>query len=79
MNNDLIGLLTLIYYLLMCMIYLGAIYVSQTLQFKAPVCIGDKLLTEVQALELREYMQKYRFNFLNSPSLSLSFQVYMEI
>lgn len=41
----------------------GAIYVSQTLQFKAPVCIGDKLLTEVQALELREYRQKYRVKF----------------
>lgn len=41
----------------------GAIYVSQTLQFKAPVCIGDNLITEVQALELREYRQKYRVKF----------------
>lgn len=41
----------------------GTIYVSQTLQFKAPVCIGDKLLTEVQALEVREYRQKYRVKF----------------
>ncbi|KAH9298725.1 hypothetical protein KI387_030407, partial [Taxus chinensis] len=37
----------------------GAIYVSQTLQFKAPVCIDDNLLAEVQALELREHRQKY--------------------
>ncbi|KAH9299027.1 hypothetical protein KI387_030709, partial [Taxus chinensis] len=41
----------------------GAIYVSQTLQFKAPVCIEDNLLAEVQALELREHRQKYRVRF----------------
>ncbi|XP_057847862.1 3-hydroxyacyl-[acyl-carrier-protein] dehydratase, mitochondrial [Cryptomeria japonica] len=41
----------------------GAIYVSQTLQFKAPVCIEDKLLAEVQALELREHRKKYRVRF----------------
>ncbi|KAG0493744.1 hypothetical protein HPP92_004738 [Vanilla planifolia] len=36
----------------------GAIYVSQTLQFKSPVYVEDEVVAEVQAIRLRELKRK---------------------
>ncbi|XP_044478393.1 (R)-specific enoyl-CoA hydratase [Mangifera indica] len=41
----------------------GAIYVSQSLHFRLPVYIGDKILGEVQALNIREMKKKYLVKF----------------
>ncbi|KAJ0970314.1 hypothetical protein J5N97_023191 [Dioscorea zingiberensis] len=41
----------------------GAIYVSQTLQFKLPVYIGDEIVAEVQALSLREHKKRFIVRF----------------
>ncbi|KAI3411367.1 MaoC-like domain-containing protein [Psidium guajava] len=37
----------------------GAIYVSQSLQFKWPVYVGDEVVGEVQAVNIRESKKKY--------------------
>ncbi|KAJ0083777.1 uncharacterized protein LOC116114462 [Pistacia vera] len=41
----------------------GAVYVSQSLHFRLPVYIGDKILGEVQALNIREIKKKYLVKF----------------
>lgn len=42
----------------------GAIYVSQSLQFKCPVYVGDEVRGEVQAVNIRESKKKYMVKFL---------------
>lgn len=37
----------------------GAVYVSQSLQFKLPVYIGDEVVAEVRALNLRKIKNKH--------------------
>jgi len=37
----------------------AAVYVSQTLNFKLPVYIGDQIVGEVQATNLRENKNRY--------------------
>ena len=39
----------------------GAIYISQTLNFKAPVKIGDVVTTKVRVVELFEGKRRARF------------------
>ncbi|KAI6685759.1 hypothetical protein NL676_031672 [Syzygium grande] len=41
----------------------GAIYVSQSLQFKWPVYVGDEVMGEVQAVNVRESKKKYMVKF----------------
>lgn len=41
----------------------GAVYVSQSLNFKLPVYIGDKVAGEVQAISLKEIKQRYLVKF----------------
>ncbi|CAH2069344.1 unnamed protein product, partial [Thlaspi arvense] len=41
----------------------GAVYVSQTLQFRSPVYIGDEVLALVQATALRESKNKFIVKF----------------
>ncbi|XP_020572359.1 uncharacterized protein LOC110019122 [Phalaenopsis equestris] len=41
----------------------GAIYASQTLQFKLPVYIEDEVIAEVQATNMREHKNKYLVKF----------------
>ncbi|XP_030448069.1 3-hydroxyacyl-[acyl-carrier-protein] dehydratase, mitochondrial [Syzygium oleosum] len=41
----------------------GAIYVSQSLQFKWPVYVGDEVMGEVQAVNIRESKKKYMVKF----------------
>ncbi|KAI0493681.1 hypothetical protein KFK09_023802 [Dendrobium nobile] len=41
----------------------GAIYASQTLQFKLPVYIEDEVVAEVQATNIREHKKKYMVKF----------------
>ncbi|XP_039138225.1 (R)-specific enoyl-CoA hydratase [Dioscorea cayenensis subsp. rotundata] len=41
----------------------GAIYVSQTLQFKLPVYIDDEVVAKVQALSVREHKQRFIVKF----------------
>ncbi|XP_068667589.1 3-hydroxyacyl-[acyl-carrier-protein] dehydratase FERN, mitochondrial isoform X2 [Aristolochia californica] len=41
----------------------GAVYVSQRLQFKLPVYIGDEVVAEVKALNLRESKKRYLAKF----------------
>ncbi|CAK9153561.1 unnamed protein product [Ilex paraguariensis] len=41
----------------------GAVYVSQTLQFKLPVYIGEEIISEVQATNIREMKNKYIAKF----------------
>ncbi|KAK7392931.1 hypothetical protein VNO78_21381 [Psophocarpus tetragonolobus] len=41
----------------------GAVYVSQNLIFKFPVCIGDQIIGEVQATNLRENKSRYLAKF----------------
>ncbi|CAN6479562.1 unnamed protein product [Victoria cruziana] len=42
----------------------GAVYVSQTLQFRCPVYVGEKVVAEVQALHLRENRKRHLAKFL---------------
>uniref|UniRef100_A0A1D1XNM7 (R)-specific enoyl-CoA hydratase n=1 Tax=Anthurium amnicola TaxID=1678845 RepID=A0A1D1XNM7_9ARAE len=42
----------------------GAIYISQTLQFKLPVYVGDEILAEVQPVNVRENKKRYIAKFL---------------
>lgn len=42
----------------------GAVYVSQTLQFKLPVCIGEEITGEVEATNIRKLKGKYMAKFL---------------
>ncbi|KAF5727437.1 putative oxidoreductase [Tripterygium wilfordii] len=37
----------------------GAVYVSQSLQFRSPVYVGDEILGEIHAINLRETKKKY--------------------
>lgn len=37
----------------------GAVYVSQSLQFKSPVYIGEEIIGEVQATNIRAIKNKY--------------------
>nr|XP_007141561.1 hypothetical protein PHAVU_008G206400g [Phaseolus vulgaris]ESW13555.1 hypothetical protein PHAVU_008G206400g [Phaseolus vulgaris] len=41
----------------------GAVYVSQNLNFKFPVYIGDEIIGEVQATNLRENRNRYLAKF----------------
>uniref|UniRef100_A0A2C9V385 Thioesterase domain-containing protein n=1 Tax=Manihot esculenta TaxID=3983 RepID=A0A2C9V385_MANES len=41
----------------------GAVYVSQILQFKSPVYIGEEVHGEVQALSIRENKRRYIAKF----------------
>ncbi|KAL6499403.1 hypothetical protein OROHE_026066 [Orobanche hederae] len=41
----------------------GAIYVSQTLQFKLPVYVGEEIVGAVQATNIREIKNKYMVKF----------------
>lgn len=41
----------------------GSIYVSQRLEFKRPVLVGQHLLAEVRAINLRRVRDKYRVEF----------------
>ncbi|XP_077246832.1 hydroxyacyl-thioester dehydratase type-like protein [Tasmannia lanceolata] len=41
----------------------GAVYVSQSLQFKLPVYVGDEVVAEVQAVHLRENKKRYIAKF----------------
>ncbi|XVE79087.1 hypothetical protein DITRI_Ditri14bG0029300 [Diplodiscus trichospermus] len=41
----------------------GAIYVSQSLHFRAPVYIGDEIVGEVQAINVKENKKKYIAKF----------------
>ncbi|KAB1202589.1 (R)-specific enoyl-CoA hydratase [Morella rubra] len=41
----------------------GAVYVSQSLNFRLPVYIGDKVTGEVQAMSLKENKKKYIVKF----------------
>ncbi|XP_061352315.1 3-hydroxyacyl-[acyl-carrier-protein] dehydratase, mitochondrial-like [Gastrolobium bilobum] len=41
----------------------GAVYVSQSLNFKFPVYIGDEIIGEVQATNLRENKNRYLAKF----------------
>ncbi|TKY57082.1 (R)-specific enoyl-CoA hydratase [Spatholobus suberectus] len=41
----------------------GAVYVSQSLNFKFPVYIGDQIIGEVQATNLRENKSRYLAKF----------------
>ncbi|KAL2316930.1 hypothetical protein Fmac_030806 [Flemingia macrophylla] len=41
----------------------GAVYVSQSLNFKFPVYIGDQIIGEVQATNLRENKNRYLAKF----------------
>ncbi|XP_071914685.1 3-hydroxyacyl-[acyl-carrier-protein] dehydratase FERN, mitochondrial-like [Coffea arabica] len=42
----------------------GAVYVSQTLQFKLPVYIGEEITGEVEATSIRKLKNKYVAKFL---------------
>jgi 3-hydroxybutyryl-CoA dehydratase len=42
----------------------GAIYISQTLNFKAPVRIGDSVIARVKVVELFEQKRRARFECL---------------
>ncbi|MFV0296900.1 MAG: acyl dehydratase, partial [Hyphomicrobiaceae bacterium] len=44
----------------------GAIYISQTLNFKAPVRIGDHLVATVKVLELIPEKKRARFECIGS-------------
>ncbi|KAJ4963528.1 hypothetical protein NE237_023467 [Protea cynaroides] len=41
----------------------GAVYVSQSLQFKSPVYFGDEVVAEVQAVSLRQKQERYIVKF----------------
>ncbi|KAK1284461.1 hypothetical protein QJS10_CPB21g00344 [Acorus calamus] len=41
----------------------GAIYASQTLQFRSPVFVGDAVLARVTAVDLRENKKRYIVKF----------------
>lgn len=41
----------------------GAVYVSQSLQFKSPVYIGEEIIGEVQATNIRAIKNKYLAKF----------------
>ncbi|KAF3796306.1 R-specific enoyl-CoA hydratase [Nymphaea thermarum] len=41
----------------------GAVYVSQTLQFRSPVFVGEKVVAEVQTLHLRENRKRHLAKF----------------
>ncbi|XP_031501835.1 uncharacterized protein LOC116265395 [Nymphaea colorata] len=41
----------------------GAVYVSQTLQFRSPVYVGEKVVAEVQTLHLRENRKRHLAKF----------------
>uniref|UniRef100_A0A7C9DWN0 3-hydroxyacyl-[acyl-carrier-protein] dehydratase n=1 Tax=Opuntia streptacantha TaxID=393608 RepID=A0A7C9DWN0_OPUST len=41
----------------------GAVYVSQSLQFKQPVYIGEEIIGEVQAMNVRELRKKHLVKF----------------
>ncbi|KAA8550349.1 hypothetical protein F0562_002033 [Nyssa sinensis] len=41
----------------------GAVYVSQSLQFKLPVYIGEEIIGEVQAINIREIKKKHIVKF----------------
>eukprot|EP00249_Psilotum_nudum_P025042 c29358_g1_i2 orf=440-901(+) len=41
----------------------GAVYVSQKLEFKKPVLIGERLLADVKVINIRLHRQKYRVTF----------------
>ncbi|KAF7152167.1 hypothetical protein RHSIM_Rhsim01G0213400 [Rhododendron simsii] len=41
----------------------GAVYVSQSLQFKSPVYIGEEIIGEVQATSIRAMKNKYLAKF----------------
>ncbi|KAA0035311.1 (R)-specific enoyl-CoA hydratase [Cucumis melo var. makuwa] len=43
--------------------YPGAIYVSQSLNFKLPVYVGEKIVGQVEAIELRENKKRYLAKF----------------
>ncbi|GAB2226085.1 hypothetical protein Droror1_Dr00021871 [Drosera rotundifolia] len=42
----------------------GAVYASQTLHFRSPVCIGDEIAGVVQVSSIRETKKKYMVKFL---------------
>lgn len=44
----------------------GSIYVSQRLEFKSPVLLGDCLIAEVKASHMRSVRDKYRVEFATS-------------
>ncbi|KAL6979366.1 hypothetical protein U1Q18_021031 [Sarracenia purpurea var. burkii] len=41
----------------------GAVYVSQSLQFVSPVYVGDEIIGEVQAANIRAIKNKYLVKF----------------
>lgn len=41
----------------------GAVYVSQSLQFKQPVYVGEEIIGEVQAINVREFKKKHLVKF----------------
>ncbi|KAK6144377.1 hypothetical protein DH2020_021197 [Rehmannia glutinosa] len=42
----------------------GAVYVKQTLDFRSPVFVGDKIVGEVQASNIRQMKQKFLVKFM---------------
>ncbi|KAK9696919.1 hypothetical protein RND81_08G004900 [Saponaria officinalis] len=43
--------------------FLGAVYISQNLQFKQPVYIGDEISGEVQVTTMRDFKKKHLVKF----------------
>lgn len=41
----------------------GAVYISQSLQFKSPVYIGEEIIAEIQATVIKETRKKYLAKF----------------
>lgn len=41
----------------------GAVYTSQSLQFKLPIFVGEKILGKVEAVYIREFKKKYLVKF----------------
>ncbi|GAV62084.1 MaoC_dehydratas domain-containing protein [Cephalotus follicularis] len=41
----------------------GAIYVSQSLHFRLPVYVGEEIVGEVQAMNVKEYKKRYIVKF----------------
>ncbi|KAK4408488.1 (R)-specific enoyl-CoA hydratase [Sesamum angolense] len=44
----------------------GAIYVKQTLDFRSPVFVGDNIIGQVQASNIRQMKQKYMVKFVTT-------------
>ncbi|KAL8504519.1 hypothetical protein ACS0TY_015903 [Phlomoides rotata] len=46
--------------------FAGAVYVKQSLEFKTPVFVGDEVIGEVQAINIRQVKQRFMVKFVTN-------------